>query len=125
MCLTVTEKNAEPFDEATVLSQLQNAWSIETSTLWTAKNPARGQCPVTALVIQDHFAGEIRKTPTDDGPHFYNVIEGERYDLTAGQFESLPTYLDLPSDRSEAFEHTNETQYDALSEEFPTEVIEN
>lgn len=80
--------------------------------------PARGQCGVTALVVQDRFGGEIRKTPTEDGTHFYNYIDGQRYDLTAEQFEERPAYLDLPSDREEAFGDTNAEQYAALSERF-------
>lgn len=106
------------FDEGTVRQWLRDAWSPESSSLWTEDNPARGQCGVTALVVQDRFGGEIRKTPTEDGTHFYNYIDGQRYDLTAEQFEERPAYLDLPSDREEAFGDTNAEQYAALSERF-------
>jgi len=47
----------------------------EPSSLWTAENPARGQCGVTTLVIQKNcFGGKILKTT--DGASFYNEIDG-------------------------------------------------
>jgi hypothetical protein len=110
----------ETLDEDDVLRRLREAWSSESSTLWTEDTPARGQCGVTSLVVQDHFGGEIRKTPTDGGLHFYNWIGGQRYDLTAEQFDSPPTYLDIPSNREEAFADTNADQYATLSERFLT-----
>jgi hypothetical protein len=112
------------FDRETVLQQLRRAWSSESSSLWTEDNPAKGHCGVTSLVIQDLFGGEIRKTPLDDGMHFYNYIDGQRYDLTAEQFDALPTYLDLPSNRREAFDDTNIDQYAHLSERFLNELSE-
>lgn len=112
------------FDEREVRRWLRDAWSPESSSLWTEDNPARGQCGVTALVVQDRFGGEIQKTPTGDGTHFYNHINGQRYDLTAEQFEERPEYLDLPSDREEAFADTNAEQYAALSKRFRVVVEE-
>lgn len=106
------------FEEETVRQWLRAAWSPESSSLWTEDNPARGQCGVTALVVQDRFGGEIRKTPTESGTHFYNYISGQRYDLTAEQFDEQPEYLDLSSNREEAFDDTNPKQYTALSERF-------
>lgn len=106
------------FDEGTVRRWLREAWSPESSSLWTEDNPARGQCGVTALVVQDRFGGEIRKTPTKNGLHFYNYMNGKRYDMTAEQFDERPAYLDFPSDRGEAFEGTNVDQYVALSKRF-------
>jgi hypothetical protein len=73
----------DEFDERAVRWRLRRAWSAESSSLWSEDHPARGQCPVTALVVHDRFGGEIRKTPTDEGPHFYNYADGRRYDLTA------------------------------------------
>lgn len=112
------------FDEEQVLQWLREAWSAESSTLWKEASPARGQCGVTALVVQDRFGGEILKTPTQNGMHFYNHIDGERHDLTAEQFDERPNYLDLPSDREEAFADTNGKQYAALSERFCAAVDE-
>ncbi|WP_425502195.1 YunG family protein [Peteryoungia desertarenae] len=66
--------------------RLTKAWSRETSSLWSLGNPARGQCGVTSLVVQDVFGGLILKTPLPQGPHFYNSIDGRRFDFTADQF---------------------------------------
>jgi len=121
----MASSRGETFDEETVLKRFQRAWSAESSSLWTKENPARGQCGVTALVVQDQFGGEIRKTPTENGMHFYNYIDGQRCDLTANQFEDPPLYLDFPSTRDEAFADTNADQYAALSERFLAESADS
>jgi hypothetical protein len=92
------------------------AWSIQSSTKWIQENPARGQCGVTALVVNDILGGEILKTETPEGWHFYNRINGKRYDFTESQFEEKPVYLDMPSSRDEAFLDTNMEQYRYLIE---------
>ncbi len=101
-------------DEEAALQVLRQCWSRESSAQWTPENPARGQCCVTALVIQDLFGGEIQKTMVNGERHFYNRIDGARYDFSAEQFEQLPEYLDLPSSREEALSDTTEEQYVAL-----------
>lgn len=95
---------------------LLQSWSIETSSKWTPDHPAGGQCGVTALVINDLFGGEIMKTKVPEGWHFYSRINGKRYDFTASQFLEEITYMDIPSNRKEAFADTNETQYNALKQ---------
>lgn len=60
---------------------LLKSWSLESSSKWSNDNPARGQCGVTALVINDLLGGEIRKTKLPDGWHFYNIIDGNRLDF--------------------------------------------
>jgi hypothetical protein len=50
--------------------------------------------------------------------HFYNRIDGQVYDLTTEQFSTLPTYLDLPADRTEALAGTTAEQYEALRHRF-------
>ena len=95
---------------------LIKSWSIETSSKWTIENPAKGQCGVTALVIHDLFGGEIKKTQVGEVWHFYNMINGKRYDFTSVQFLEEITYMDIPSNREEAFADTNERQYDVLKQ---------
>ena len=96
-------------------SALKDAWSQRSSTLWTAENPAAGQCGVTALVVNDHLGGDILKTRYRDLWHFYNRIDGEVIDFTDSQFDEMPVYTDEVSDRDEAFADTNAEQYDYLS----------
>jgi hypothetical protein len=110
------------FDEKMIKNLLKECWSKQSSSLWTAKNPARGQCGVTALVIQDCFGGEILKTLVDDRNHFYNNIDGLKYDFTADQFQSPPNYSDFPSSREEAFSNTNQNQYSYLLFRFRQEL---
>lgn len=93
---------------------LQNSWSIESSSLWTVHNPAAGHCGVTALVVNDIMGGDIIKTRFDGMWHFYNRIDGKVIDFTKSQFDKLPTYDGVISNRIEAFEDTNDTQYNFL-----------
>lgn len=65
---------------------LLTVWSIESSSKWSPQNPANGQCGVTALVVNDFLGGEILKTKTPDGWHYYNKIDGIRCDFTESQF---------------------------------------
>lgn len=90
---------------------LFQAWSLQSSTLWTPQNPAKGQCGVTSLVVQDLLGGEIMKTRLTEGWHFYNWIQGQRFDCTESQFAEPITYMDIPSAREEAFADTHEQQY--------------
>lgn len=102
------------FEAARVAKALLASWSIKTSGNWCPDNPARGQCNVTALLLNELFGGEILKTPLPEGDHFYNRIDGERVDLTASQFGSPVTYLDITSSRDEALAGTSPAKYDAL-----------
>ena len=105
-------------DEQAVRRTLRLCWSRSSSSLWSEDNPARGQCGVTALVVQDHFGGELLKTPVDGKWHFYNRLEGVRCDFTAEQFRTPPAYLDIAASREEAFADTDEGQYSYLSRKF-------
>jgi hypothetical protein len=95
--------------------RLKRAWSTETGAKWRDDNPACGQCSVTALVVQDLLGGEILKTDVAGAWHFYNRIDGRRWDLTVSQFETPIGYDDLPSNRSEAFNDTSSESYEALN----------
>ncbi len=106
-------------NEELILSLLKKCWSMESSSLWTEENPAKGQCGVTALVINDLYNGEITKTKLLNGQwHYYNFIDGKRYDFTKSQFNFVIQYQDIPSNRKEAFLDTNEKQYNYLIEKF-------
>jgi hypothetical protein len=60
-------------------------WCCQT---WTADNPARGQCVVTALLIQHFLQGDVLRTEIESfGSHYYNRLpSGDMVDLTAEQF---------------------------------------
>ena len=109
-----------PFRRDQVSAALLQSWSLATSSGWLAENPARGQCNVTSLLLNDLFGAEILKTPLPDGDHFYNRIGGERLDLTDGQFEAPIAYLDLASSREEALSGTSLAKFEVLRTAFLT-----
>lgn len=59
---------------------------------WRADNPARNQCGVTALVVQDLLGGElilgeVLVEGAKVGNHYWNrLVDGTEVDLTADQF---------------------------------------
>ena len=93
---------------------LPQAWSWRSSGKWRPENPARGQCGMTALLVQDELGGDILKTRVGEAWHFYNRLGGERHDLTDSQFEAPVRYDDLPSSRDEALADGTPAQYAAL-----------
>jgi hypothetical protein len=97
-----------------LFERLKLAWSRESSSKWSAENPAKGQCAVTSLVVQDLFGGSILKTATRGGMHFYNKIDGVRWDLTISQFDYPIHFEDRPSNRDEALADTTPALYEAL-----------
>lgn len=101
-----------------IASALSKSWSVKSSTKWCKDNPAAGQCGVTALVVNDLLGGEIKKTKLPEGWHFYNFNKNKRYDFTASQFREGILYMDIPSNRKEAFADTNEGQYTYLKQKF-------
>lgn len=73
---------------------LHQNWSAETSyepSEWNPNNPARGQCAVSSLIVQDYLGGEIQRAKaTFQGKresHFYNVLpNGDIMDTTREQY---------------------------------------
>jgi hypothetical protein len=77
--------------EASALREaLRCSWSASTSndaSHWSPENPAHGQCAVTALVVQDHLGGTLRRCDSPTGSHYFNVLpDSSVVDLTAEQF---------------------------------------
>lgn len=60
-------------------------------------DPTYGQCAVTAMLVNKLFGGGIRKIHVSGGgTHYFNVINGQIFDLTRDQFD----LYDLPIDYS-------------------------
>jgi len=94
---------------------VKRAWSAETvGGTFDPANPCRNQCAVTALATQRVFGGEIVKTATKGGTHFYNRIDGRYWDLAADQFDDPIPYDNTPSSIDEAHEHATLAQLAAL-----------
>ena len=80
------------------LTDLTNAirasWAADTcfgAAEWTLQNPARGQCVVTALVVQHFLGGTLQKYDTmfngQPENHYANILpNGQTVDLTGHQY---------------------------------------
>ena len=94
--------------------EIQAAWSAETASppeTWSTSNPAKNHCSLTALIVQDHFGGDILSTKTVGGTHFYNMIDGTRWDLTISQFAEPIPFEDTPTSREAAMSDTTPEKY--------------
>ena len=106
------------FSERKIISALYDSWSSQTAIQWSPGNPALGQCNVTSLLIENLFGGRILKTRYREGFHFYNEIDGRRYDFTASQFTAPVDYDDIPSSRKEAERSITKSELEALKNAF-------
>ena len=85
-------------DLIAVTAAVRAAWSRETCddvdlADWTPGNPARGQCGVTALTVQDLLGGDLLVADvlypdgSRQGVHWWNRLpDGREVDLTRDQF---------------------------------------
>lgn len=97
---------------------ISRVWSGDTSSpthAWSPDNPAKNHCSITSVVVQDYFGGEILSTRTPGGTHFYNLIDGKKWDLTVSQFDEPIPYDDTPSSRESALADTSTEKYLLLS----------
>lgn len=107
----------------TSLSAIEDAirasWSADTcdpvDLPWSENNPAKGQCSVTALVLNDLVGGELLLAEVHNpdgsrqGVHYWNRLPGgQQIDLTREQFRagetiSEPRVVPLPENRNEGW----------------------
>lgn len=86
----------------TLVSALQKSWHRDTSYSpeeWNEDNSARGQCTVSALVIQHYLGGDLQRYkvegPDIDEMHYCNVLPGGTVlDTTASQYK-VPVTLTI------------------------------
>jgi hypothetical protein len=80
---------------ANIEQAIRDSWSLDTADEddgWTPENPSRGQCDVTALVVQDLLGGDVLAADVFlDGTriegHMWNRLpSGCDVDLTREQF---------------------------------------
>ena len=108
------------FSEDKIRTALLQSWSLETAIQWQPDKPALGQCNVTALLIEEIFGGKILKTGFENIFHFYNEIDGRRYDFTDSQFDSPIEYEDLQSSPDEAWQGIPANEMATLRKAFQT-----
>lgn len=74
---------------------LRQSWQPDTAfdvSDWSKENPARGQCVVSALVVQDYLGGDLQRYEVSgayDETHYVNKINGVIIDTTASQYDGL------------------------------------
>jgi hypothetical protein len=106
-------------DPIALFRVLKTVWAEDTaggSTGWSQDNPAKNHCSITSLIVQDYFGGDILTTKTAGGTHFYNAIDGKRWDLTVSQFAEPICFEDNPSTRKAAMADTTELKYRTLAD---------
>ncbi|MEM3827441.1 MAG: hypothetical protein QXR58_02465 [Candidatus Micrarchaeaceae archaeon] len=90
----------EPGSLSYLYDAVSKSWSAETSadpSKWTPKNPAWGQCAVTAAVVNDYLGGEILRIEVKNvegvSSHYYNKLENGRVvDFTKQQFDDSAVF---------------------------------
>ena len=81
-----------PEEVKKLYNDLKKCWSADTCAPrmragWSGRNPALGQCSVTAFIAQDLFGGEVWGVPLSEGGfHCFNAALGTEFDLTSEQF---------------------------------------
>jgi len=82
------------FNKAVVLKALKKCWALDFNPKWKPSNPTVDQDSVTSLMLYDIFGGEILKTPKPlkKGWHFYNRIDGKRFDFTKSKIGNLSLF---------------------------------
>lgn len=82
---------------------LRSSWSAETSYCpqeWSDHNVDRGQCVVSALLVQDYFGGDLgRYLVKSDGveeKHYFNILGDETLvDTTISQYKGQSIFEHL------------------------------
>jgi hypothetical protein len=75
-----------------LIEAIRLSWSAETTAdgEWSRDRPSKGQCAVTALVVQDHLGGELLRATVGPVSHYWNRLpDGTIVDLTRDQFPSF------------------------------------
>jgi hypothetical protein len=80
-------------DIIALTAALRHCWDADSAYpdgTWSADNPARGQCVVSCLIIQDYLGGDfVRFQTAFNGvpeKHYANIIDGTLIDTTRSQF---------------------------------------
>lgn len=105
-----------------IFKAIISAWGKDTAyrrdaETWTKENPAKGQCAITALVVNDYFGGKIISGESTDGiVHFWNRVFGIKIDLTERQFKEKKKFKNLKLwDRNELLASGDvQNRYDIL-----------
>jgi len=75
-------------DRSALFAEIRAAWGADTSAdpAWSPARRSRGQCAVTALVVQDHLGGRLLRAEIGTASHYWNLVGSQEIDLTRDQF---------------------------------------
>lgn len=79
-----------------IVKALEASWEADTAYdagEWATSNPARGQCVVSSLVVQDYLGGELLRYAVEGNDiretHYFNQLkDGTIIDTTGKQYRS-------------------------------------
>ena len=102
-------------------------WSHKTSYSddWSAKFPSKGQCAISSLMVHELLGGDIARIQLSPrNSHYFNVIDGNIYDITSDQFETKLNYEKYKIiDSSELLSNINTAhRYKTFSESVMPEI---
>lgn len=103
-------------------SKIRNVWDQKTSTAgdaWSPYRPEKGQCAVTALLVQDSYGGTLNRALVNGESHYWNTLpDGTEVDLTRAQFDQ-PITIEEPQKRERDYLFSSEAtvkRYNELKE---------
>jgi hypothetical protein len=102
------------FNRNIVQEALKNTWMSDYNSGLVPDNPLNDQDSVISLLIHDIFGGEILKTHRKRGWHFYNRINGERFDFTGpvkGKSSGDNHFEDILSEPDETYNFFSQEDY--------------
>jgi hypothetical protein len=115
------------FNKRIVQTALKRTWGSDNNPLLIPDNPADNQSSVISKLIYDIWGGEILKTHNKRGWHFYNRINGKRYDFTKSETVKLSDdncFEDLLSSTDEIYNYFEQEQYSPFYMRFIMEFEE-
>ena len=87
-------------DVERLIQAFRRSWQADTAfdaSDWSEENPARGQCVVTALVVQDYLSGDLQRYDVSGDvteTHYANLLPGGAiFDATASQYDGRQVIL--------------------------------
>ena len=123
----VNERYSKIKDPRDMYDLLIKCWSPETCaprmrSEWSEENRTKGQCSITAFLVQDIFGGKVYGVPLPDGNfHCFNVVGDCVFDLTSEQFgDKKLDYKNNPEQFRETHfkKEEKKARYELLKENF-------
>ena len=123
----VNERYSKIKDPRDMYDLLTKCWSPETCaprmrSEWREENRTKGQCSITAFLVQDIFGGKVYGVPLPDGNfHCFNVVGDCVFDLTSEQFgDKKLDYKNNPEQFRETHfkKEEKKARYELLKENF-------